>query len=501
MEQRERLVERLGAYGRSQAYPFHMPGHKRLKGLSGKLGEFGFPNPFLIDITEIDGFDNLHHAQGILKASMDWAAEVYGADRTFYLVNGSSGGILAAVGSALGYGETLLMSRNCHKAAYHSAYLNGLKVRYVYPHQIPELGIQGGILPEDVEKALREDPSIRAVLVVSPTYDGILSDIGRIAQIVHRFGLPLIVDEAHGAHLRYVDEFPASALELGADLVIQSVHKTLPSLTQTAVLHMRRNEREGGPFADEKRLERMLQIYQSSSPSYVFMASIENAVFWMESQRLERGGQGNRIDWYVRRLERLRRRLGGMKALRLAGEGLKGRFGVWAVDPSKIVVSGANAGRDGAWLEEALRRRFGLEMEMCGAGYVTAITSVLDSEEGFSRLEEAFLKLDGEAGEDWMGDNADGEYHEMPVAVSRMKISEAMDHAWEQVRLSDSVGRVSAEFIYIYPPGIPIAAPGEEITGPVLALVQEYLKRGFPVQGMDDPRAEYLKVIKEGQGT
>lgn len=496
MEQKERLIERLKEYGRSQAYPFHMPGHKRLKGLSGEFGEFGFPNPFLADITEIDGFDNLHHAQGILKESMDWAAKVYGADRSFYLVNGSSGGILAAVGSVMGYGETLLMSRNCHKAAYHSAYLNGLKASYVYPQQIPGLGIQGGILPEDVEKALEEDRSIRAVLVVSPTYDGILSDIGRIARIVHRFGLPLIVDEAHGAHLRYIEEFPASALDMGADLVIQSVHKTLPSLTQTAILHMRRNEGEGGPFVDEKRLERMLQIYQSSSPSYVFMASIENAIFWMEGQRKERGQAGNRIDWYAGRLKDLRQRFCGMKGLRLAGEGLEGKFGVLGIDPSKIVVSAGRTGADGAGLDDMLRQRFGLEMEMCGAGYVTAITSVLDSEEGLSRLEEAFLTLDRElSGEPLkVGDV----YHEMPYPVIRRRISEAMDQDLEQVRLEESLGRVSAEFIYIYPPGIPIAAPGEEITGQVLALVKEYLGRGLPVQGMDDPGAEYLKVIKEG---
>ena len=223
-----------------------------------------FPNPFSIDITEIEGFDNLHHAEGILKESMRWAAGVYGADRTYYLVNGSSCGILSAIGAVMRPGETMLVSRNCHKSVYHGLILNSLKPEYVYPQIIEDLGIQGGISPDDVEKQLEECPEIRGVLIVSPTYDGVVSDISKIAEIVHRHNIPLIVDEAHGAHFPFGNGcFPKSALSCGADLVIQSLHKTLPSLTQTAVLHLKGNR------VSRERLERCLQMYQSSSPSYV----------------------------------------------------------------------------------------------------------------------------------------------------------------------------------------------------------------------------------------
>ena len=241
MRQQDLLIHKLKEYAGSDMYPFHMPGHKR-------TGDMGFPDPFTMDITEVDGFDNLHHPEGILKSSMDWAAQVYGADQTYYLVNGSSSGILSAVCGAVPRGGRILVSRNCHKSVYHGICLNQLKASYVYPQEIDGLGIQGGILPSDVDMMLKRYMDTQAVLIVSPTYDGVVSDIKGIAQVVHRAGLPLIVDEAHGAHFRYGEMFPVSALDLGADVVIQSVHKTMPSLTQTALLHIRNNRPDRGQY-------------------------------------------------------------------------------------------------------------------------------------------------------------------------------------------------------------------------------------------------------------
>ena len=231
------LLERLSTYAASDVYPFHMPGHKR----QVKMGITSAPNPFSVDITEIDGFDNLHHAEDILKESMNSAAAVYGADRSWYLVNGSTCGILAAIAAAVKPGEKILMARNSHKSAYHAVILNQLEPVYLYPEEVPEFQIPGGIEPEQVERALLEHPEIRAVFVTSPTYEGIVSDIQGIAATAHRHGAALIVDEAHGAHLPFGDGsyFPDGALQEGADLVIQSLHKTLPSLTQTAILHLK----------------------------------------------------------------------------------------------------------------------------------------------------------------------------------------------------------------------------------------------------------------------
>ena len=238
------LLERLSTYAASDAYPFHMPGHKR----QVKMGITSVPNPFSVDITEIDGFDNLHHAEDILKESMNSAAAVYGADRSWYLVNGSTCGILAAIAAAVKPGEKILMARNSHKSAYHAVILNQLEPVYLYPEEVPEFQIPGGIEPEQVERALLEHPEIRAVFVTSPTYEGIVSDIQGIAATAHRHGAALIVDEAHGAHLPFGDGnyFPDGALQEGADLVIQSLHKTLPSLTQTAILHLKSQILEEG---------------------------------------------------------------------------------------------------------------------------------------------------------------------------------------------------------------------------------------------------------------
>ena len=276
MNGKEELYERLRKYAASDFYPWHMPGHKR------RLVEFD--NPFSMDITEIDGFDDLHHPEGILKEAMEEAAAVYGSEKTYFLVNGSSCGILAAVSAAVPPGGKLLMARNCHKSAYHAALLQQARVTYIYPELEAE-GFYGAVRAEDVEAALQADPDIRAVIVVSPGYEGIVSDIRAIAEAAHAHDCALLVDEAHGAHLPFGKgcglDFPASALEMGADAVIQSLHKTLPSLTQTALLHLGRNS---GARMDRDRVELYLRIYQSSSPSYIFMASIDHCIRLMAGE-------------------------------------------------------------------------------------------------------------------------------------------------------------------------------------------------------------------------
>ena len=430
MRQEELLINRLAAYARSDMYPFHMPGHKRRTGPEESFMNSctdSFTNPFAVDITEIEGFDNLHHPEGILKDSMKWAADVYGADQTYYLINGSTGGILAAVCGSVPRGGRILVSRNCHKSVYHGICLNQLKTSYVYPQEIEGLGIQGGITAEDVDRMLNRYMDTQAVLIVCPTYDGIVSDIEAIARIVHRAGLPLIVDEAHGAHFRYDAMFPVSALDLGADVVIQSVHKTLPSLTQTALLHIKCNRPDGGCYADRERIDRYIHMVQSSSPSYVLMASIENSIYQMEQTDTAP---------YGKQLHRLRRRLGQMRHLRLADTGLIGQAGIRDLDISKIVVSTRGTclypaedgltGFTGAQLDDILRREYHLEMEMCGADYVTAITTVMDSGEGLERLGDALTRIDSQLTD--AGYKPDGRSGNQK-SLSRMRCDSAMSIA------------------------------------------------------------------------
>lgn len=477
MRQQDLLIHKLKEYARSDMYPFHMPGHKR-------TGDMGFPDPFTVDITEIDGFDNLHHPEGILQSSMDWAAQVYGADQTYYLVNGSSSGILSAVCGAVPRGGRILVSRNCHKSVYHGICLNQLKASYVYPQEIDGLGIQGGVLPSDVDMMLKRYMDTQAVLIVSPTYDGVVSDIKGIAEVVHRAGLPLIVDEAHGAHFRFGEMFPVSALDLGADVVIQSVHKTMPSLTQTALLHIRNNRPDQGCYGDRERIDRYVHMVQSSSPSYVFMASIENSIYQMEHMDMEP---------YRGEIMKLRERLRGMGRLRLVDTDIIGQYGIHDLDVSKIVISTRDSSLTGADLDSILRREYHLEMEMCGADYVTAITTPMDRSEGLRRLGDALMEIDNRTGPAKSGIS---NVYSMRSDTA-MTIADAMDGKHRKVRLEDCAGSISGEFVYIYPPGIPIVAPGEWISRRSLDVIMEYMKKGLPVQGPADQSLAYIEIVQK----
>ncbi len=523
-EEQPGIMERLIEYTGSDAYPFHMPGHKRQEIPDGMQRDFS--DPYGIDITEIDGFDNLHHAEGILKDAMDEAAAVYGADRSWYLVNGSTCGILSAVFAVTENGGRILTARNCHKAVYHAIYLNRLRAEYLYPEEIVEFGINGGIRTEDVRKALEKDAmrcagksgdmrgkrtKIQAVLITSPTYEGVVSDIRAIADVAHEYGIPLIVDEAHGAHLEYADRchsFPKSALECGADIVIQSLHKTLPCFTQTAILHIK------GDRVDQDRVARYLSMFQTSSPSYLFMAGIQRCIRYMDST----GRDGmiryeERLKWFMEQMK-------GLQVLEVLTRDICGKYrAVAGWDPSKIVVSTMRA-KDfhGEELAEMLRKNYHLEMEMTAPEYVIAMTSVLDTDEGFERLTKALLEIDeellkaeekrrktvsetGDQKENTVRERAEKNCKASETLQSRilrpnetMSICEAMDANTERTALQNTVGKVSAEFIYLYPPGIPIIAPGEVFTREIVEMIEAYKKAGLLVQGPADPASGSFTV-------
>ncbi len=488
MERNELLLTKLLEYGKTDFYPMHMPGHKR--NIKHKVLS-DFPNPFFIDITEIDGFDNLYHPEDILKDSMEWAANIYHADKTYYLINGSSGGILSAVSAVTRNGGHILVSRNCHKSVYHGIILKQLRVGYIYPQIIAEMGIQGGILAEDVDKSLKDYPDTQAVLIVSPTYDGVISDIEAIAKVVHTHGIPLIVDEAHGAHFSFGGEdFPKSAVDCGADIVIQSLHKTLPSLTQTAIMHVRRG------LVDMEKLEQYLQIYQTSSPSYVFLASIEACVFEMEKN----GRQY--LHEFKRKLDEMKIRLQDLNALKILKKESE-YDGIFDLDPAKIVVSCKNCRTsdglepvNGGILADILRNRYHIEMEMSSVDYVTAIVSCFDTTEGLERLCSALLEIDKDLVRLDSENARNGDY-EWDKPEIRMNMAESMESVHEKLQLQCCAGRISGEFIYLYPPGIPIVAPGELVTKEIIEQVLNYKEMGFAVQGMADKKSNYLQVISE----
>lgn len=478
----ERLIEKLEAYRKSDYYPFHMPGHKRRE-----IGNF--PKPFFIDITEIDGFDDLHHAEGILKEFMEEAARIYGADQSFYLVNGSTCGILSAICGCTKRGGTILMARNCHKSVYHGAVIHDLKTEYLYPHFLERFGINGGISAVDVDKALCEKREIQAVLIVSPTYDGIVSDVEKIANICHKYKVPLIVDEAHGAHLPFADEsgrFPKSALECGADVVIQSLHKTLPSLTQTAILHIK------GCLADVSKIERYLGMFQTSSPSYVFLASMERCICFMDNEGREE------MKRFASRLEHFYISTADLKVLKLLDKNAINKEAVFDWDMSKIIISAKNAGVSGDWLCSELRERYYIEPEMSAPEYVLALSSLFDTEEGFFRLSKALREIDEElqacSGEPEKSININWKF---PEAKAELALGEALERKGVRKAIENCENRISQEFAYLYPPGIPLLTPGEKITKPILEMITKYKEMHFTVQGLSDPFVSSIITVAE----
>lgn len=469
----ENLYEKLLSYARTDNYPFHMPGHKR------QIRDF--TNPFAVDITEIYGFDDLHHAEGILKEAQERAADLYGSEETYYLVNGSTCGILAAISACTDRGGTLLMARNSHKSAYHGAFLRDLNTVYLYPEQDPVYGLNGGILPEEVGRALNEDKEIQAVFLVSPTYDGIVSDVRKIAEIAHKKGIPLIVDSAHGAHFGFHPYFPENAVSQGADIVIHSLHKTLPSLTQTALLHV------NGRLVDRERLRRFLGIFQTSSPSYVLMAGMDSCVQMIREQKTELFGL------LAERLSEFYERAGGLEHIRLAGPDMVGTCGITDFDRSKLVISVADTDRDGKWLADILRGKYHLEPEMEAESYVLALSSVMDTEEGFRRLYKALSETDRGLRKREQTRNVETILKNEVVC----SIAEAMEAPGESVLFHQAEGKISQEFVYLYPPGIPLLAPGERISRALLQQIREYRDRGFAVQGTEDHSVNRLKIMMD----
>ena len=475
------LYEKLIAHSKSNAYPFHMPGHKMGRGMEREM-------PWGMDITEIEGFDNLHHPEGILKKAQETAASVYDTKECYYSVNGSTAALLAAVSATVPRNGQILVARNCHKAVYHALYLRNLIPTYVYPQMDPKWWINGGISSDKVERALAENPEIKAVLLTSPTYDGVVSDIEKIAEIVHRYEIPLIVDEAHGAHFHFSNYFPTSAAELGADLVIQSFHKTLPSMTQTAVLH------NCSDRVDSRLIRRFMGIYQSSSPSYILMASMDACMEKMSSDGNEMFREFTKI------LEKARRRLSECKYIRLVSPEI-GTAGVFDYDRSKLLFSTRYASMTGSELAQILLEKYHIQVEMETEHYVLALAAVGDSGEGFERLCQAIEEINQEEAQKKKEKRETEEPKAGRTAYTSlsqfMSITEAMESESEIRKLEESVGRISAEFGYLYPPGIPLIVPGEQITGQFIRNMRIYMEEGLYLQGLEDYTNETIRVVAQ----
>lgn len=484
------LDDALDQYSNSDMYPFHMPGHKRT-GLP-------FTNPYSIDITEVEGFDNLHHAKGIIKEAQLRAADLYQSKHCFYLVNGSTCGLLAVICAATRKRDKVLVARNCHKAVYHALFLNELTAEYLYP-AITGNDLQGQITPEQVEAALYHNPDTAAVIITSPTYEGIVSDVGGIAEVCHTYGVPLIVDEAHGAHMGFGAGFPENAVKLGADAVVMSLHKTLPSFTQTALMHLGTDR----IVADE--VERYLGIFETSSPSYILMAGMDACIRLISEK-------GNKLfSQYRELLNDFYRSTADLKRLHVMKAEDFTREEAYDWDDSKLVVFSENAGLTGEELGRILMERYHLQMELVSGSYVLGMTSILDKKEGFDRLSKALHEIDDNMRKAAMA--AGCPHTEESISYGRetkntgfikrmyqknqreMQIYQAAELPYIEKSFEEAVGKMSAETIYLYPPGIPLIVPGEIINREFIEKMRECTRKGLCLEGSVNLSSERIKIV------
>ena len=519
------ILSKLDKYKDENIVPMHMPGAKRNKELIELyMGDMG--NPYEKDITEINGFDNMHNAETIIKDAFDEAAELYGADESWYLVNGSTAGNMSAICGVTHKNDVVIMARNCHISVYNAVILNELNPVYIYPEYDEEYGYYKGITLKEIKAIVDKYSSdhdrndIKAVILTSPTYEGNVSDIKSIAEYLHQYNIPLIVDEAHGAHFNFSESFPQSAVKSGADVVINSVHKTLPSLTQTAIMHINYG------IVDVERIRRYWNIYQSTSSSYILMSSIARSLSIVKND-------GDKLfAEYVDKLTILRNGLSELKHIRLINTD----------DISKLVLGY----KDAKWLYDTLFYKYKIQLEMSSIKYVIAMTSIFDSQEYYDRFLAALKEIDEELDnrvlaalkeideeidesrskydrEDILNSKVDKDLdnrfnsihngeadnrlnyssinnqdngNKINVADFRdeqaLTIAQAFNRrdlsGCDEIQMNNEkiYGKISGESVYVYPPGIPILCPGEVITRKIIAILEAAGEAGLEVVGVKE---------------
>ncbi len=467
----EHLYKKLSEYSNTDSYPLHMPGHKRQgmflpdDDILGKISA--------IDITEIDGFDNLHEADSVIKDMQDAAAKIYGSEKTYVLINGSTGGLLSAVSAVSGLGDTLLIGRNCHKSVYNAAFLNGFNLEYIYPKINEEYGFCEAISEADVqdavERTVAKGKKIAAVVITTVTYEGMVSNTEAIGKLVHAYNIPLIADEAHGAHLGLFDGYPNNSVKY-ADMVIHSLHKTLPSFTQTALIHHNSN------IVSSDILERYLKIYQTSSPSYILMASVDRCIEFLSSC------EGEEFRKLLSFKTKLKNELQVLQALKYCV----------CTEPCKIVISTRNTIISGVELADILRREYHIEVEMASLEYIIGIITICDTEEGMQRLINAIKEIDAKLEK---AEAKSSSIAESVIPQKALSLTDAYKSEYFYKNIDAVTDCISADYVILYPPGSPIIVPGEVYNKDIVTNIKRYKEMGLNVQGLEGNK---VRIVKNG---
>lgn len=478
------LFDALMEYVDNNTIPFHVPGHKKGQGMDNKFKNFVGTNVLSIDVTVFKQVDSLHKPTGPIKLAQELSADAHNADSTFFCIHGTSGAIQAMIMSVVNQGDKIIIPRNVHKSITAGVILSGATPVYMNPEIHENVGVALNVTPETVRATLEDNPDAKAVLIVNPTYYGVSTDIAKIADIVHEYDIPLIVDEAHGPHLHFNNRLPICAMDAGADMCAQSTHKIVGSMTQASLLHVRKG------LVDVNRVKTVMSLLQTTSPSYILLASLDVARRQMAIEGKEL------LDKTIELADYARERINNIKGYYCFGKEVLDKPSAHAFDPTKITITCKDLGLSGYELERILAEKYFIQPEMSDLYNILCVFSLGDTKEKIDILINALEEISNE--ECCKIDKKKINIIEMPeIPQSVLTPRDAFNSKTVSIPLKDSLGQISAEFLMAYPPGIPILCPGEIITKEIVDYVQELKNANLYVQGTEDPEVNNIKVVSE----
>lgn len=477
------LFDAMVSLAESRKVSFHTPGHKSGKGISTRFRKFVGPRVFSIDLTCLDEVDSLQKPRGVIKESQELAAEIYGADRSYFLVNGTSGGNQAMVIASLNPGEPVLVTRNVHKSV-----ISGMIMTGCQPVFIPFRTEHGASFPlnygtRDILDSIDRHSDIRTLYLTSPNYYGVTIDLARVADAAHAKGMRVLLDEAHGPHLHFHPELPSSGMAAGIDLAVQSTHKIIGGMTQASMLHARKER------IDLDRLSTVLRYLQTTSPSYILMASLDLARMQMATEGVKLLGRALELARWAR--IKIREIPGLRCANRTEIQAMSG--GENDLDETKLTIDVRGWGVSGYQVSQRLNLEFGIQVEMADIDHVLVIVSIGDHRGDLERLVNALVALSRE-------NHRQASRSPVPSMVFfdnllRMTPREAFFAHHETVPLEDSTGLIASDIVTVYPPGVPLLIPGEEITAPVIDTLCRFRDSGATMDGLDMTN-RFIQVVK-----
>ncbi|MDZ5470631.1 aminotransferase class I/II-fold pyridoxal phosphate-dependent enzyme [Bacillus sp. 31A1R] len=477
------LFSGLLEHAKKNPIQFHIPGHKKGTGIDPEFKNFIGENALSIDLINIGPLDDLHQPKGIIKQAQDLAAEAFGAEHTFFSVQGTSGAIMTMVMAVCGPGDKIIVPRNVHKSVMSAIVFSGATPIFIHPAIDEKLGISHGITTDAVERALEQHPDAKGVLVINPTYFGVSADLKKIVEIAHSYNVPVLVDEAHGVHIHFHDELPLSAMQAGADMAATSVHKLGGSMTQSSILNVRGNR------VSVKRVQSILSMLTTTSTSYLLLASLDVA-----RKRLVTEGK-ELITRTIELAQYIRKQVNEIDHLYCVGEEILALEAAYDYDPTKVIISVKELGLSGFDVEKWLREKYNIEVEMSDLYNILCIVTPGDTKNEADILINALQELAKYPIEH--PEKVDAKVLLPDIPVLALTPRDAFYAETELVPFDQSEGRIIAEFIMVYPPGIPIFIPGEIITEDNLRYIRENMDAGLPVQGPEDYDLKMLRVIKE----